>query len=229
MDFLIRAKMKETIKIELGKVTLEGDLALPLLPKGLVLFAHGSGSGRNSPRNQFVADRLNRHGYATFLVDLYSPKESEAETQDFNLQLLADRFQNVILKLKSFPFLAKLPVGLYGSSTGAAVALVAAAHLKGHVHAVISRGGRTDLADDFLHFVEAPILLLAGENDRIILEINLKSLNRIDAPKALKIIPDASHLFEEPGTLEAVAEETEAWFEIHLNQSANKNKDRINL
>lgn len=226
LNFLNPDKMKETLKIELGEIILEGDLTLPPLPKGLVLFAHGSGSGRFSPRNQFVASHLNTRGYATFLLDLYSLQESEL--QEFNLQELANRFQHVILKLKSFPFLTKLPVGLYGSSTGAAVALVAAAHLREHIQAVVSRGGRTDLANAFLQLVQAPSLLLAGENDHLILEINRKSLNLIDAPKALKIIPNASHLFDEPGAIEAVADEAGDWFEIHLSKITSKSKGRIN-
>ena len=217
---------QEALKIELGNITLEGNLTLPSLPKGLVCFAHGSGSGRFSPRNQFVAVELNTRGYATFLMDMFSPQELELE--DFNLQKLTNRLKESILKLKSFPFLAKLPVALYGSSTGAAVALAAAADLGNHIHAVVCRGGRTDLANGFLALIRSPILLVIGENDRIILEINQKSLDLIRAPKALKIIPGASHLFEEPGAMEAVAEETCNWREIHLHQIVNRNIGRIN-
>jgi pimeloyl-ACP methyl ester carboxylesterase len=220
--------MNETLKIDLGKVVLEGDLTLPSLPKGLIIFAHGSGSGRFSPRNHFIAQHLNKQKFATFLFGLYESKESEIFKQEFNLELLAGRLRDVTRKLKSFPFLTKLPVGYYGSSTGAAVALVAAAYLKNQVHAVVSRGGRTDLADDFLYLVKAPTLLLAGENDPVILGFNQDSLKLIDAPKALKIIPNASHLFEEPGALEAVAMETSAWFESYLGKSQSTVKSRVN-
>ena len=221
--------MKKSIKIDLGKVVLEGDLTLPSLPKGLIIFAHGSGSGRFSPRNQFVAQHLNKQKFATFLFDLYESRESELFRQEFNLELLAARLRDVTRSLKSFPFLAKLPVGFFGSSTGAAVALVAAAYLKGQIHAVVSRGGRTDLADDFLYLVQASTLLLAGENDPLILGYNEESMKLIDAPKALKIIPNASHLFEEPGALEAVAAETSTWFESYLGKSQSTVKSHVNL
>jgi pimeloyl-ACP methyl ester carboxylesterase len=211
--------MKKSLKIDLGKVVLDGDLTMPPLPRGLIIFAHGSGSGRKSPRNQLIAEHLNQEHFATFLLDLYGNKESEWDRQDFNLELLSSRLKEVTAKLKAFPFLAKLPVGYYGSSTGAAVALAAAAFLKKQIHAVVSRGGRTDLADDFLHLVQAPTLLLAGEKDPVILGLNKESLKLIDAPKALKIIPGASHLFEEPGALEAVARESSEWFKTHLGKS----------
>jgi dienelactone hydrolase len=216
--------MKETLKIDLGKVVIEGDLALPTHPKGLVIFAHGSGSGRFSPRNQFIAQFLYKQGYASFLLDLYSRHDPELDPTEFNLKVLAGRLRDVTVKLKSLPYLTKLPVGFYGSSTGAAVALVAASHLKGQIHSVVSRGGRTDLANDILYLVKAPTLLLVGENDPAILEFNRESLSLIDAPKALKIIPGASHLFEESGALEAVALETEAWLEAHLSNSPRLSK-----
>lgn len=218
----------ETIKIDLGKVVLEGDMMLPPLAKGLILFAHGSGSGRFSPRNHFVAQYLNKQGYATFLLDLYGKHESDLIRQEFNLTLLADRLQEVTKKLKSFPFLSKLPVGYFGSSTGAAVALVAAAFLPEQIHAVVSRGGRTDLADEFLHRVHAPTLLLAGGDDPVILGFNQNSLKLLDVPKALRVIPGASHLFEEPGTLEAVALETGEWLKDHLGNSPIMSKSRVN-
>lgn len=208
--------MKETLKLDLGKLTLEGDLTFPSIPKGLVLFAHGSGSGRFSPRNGFIAQYLNKKGYATFLFDLYALGDPELDQQEFNLRILSSRLKDVTVKLKSLPFLAKLPVGYYGSSTGAAVVLRAASLLPGHVHAVVSRGGRTDLVDDALSLVQAPTLLLVGENDPFILKLNRASLDQIETTKTLKIIPNAGHLFEEAGALEAVAMETVAWFKTYL-------------
>ncbi|RIW17203.1 alpha/beta hydrolase [Algoriphagus lacus] len=218
--------MKETLKIELGKIALEGDLTLPAHSKGLVIFAHGSGSGRYSPRNQFISQYLNKQSYATYLLDLYARHDPELDPEEFNLKVLAGRLREVTTRLKSLPYLIKLPVGFYGSSTGAAVALVAASLLKDQIHAIVSRGGRTDLANDVLHLVKAPTLLLVGENDPPILDFNLESLSLINAQKALKVIPGASHLFEEPGALEAVALETEAWLEAHLSNSPRLNKSK---
>ncbi len=212
--------MKESLKIEIGKVILEGDLTVPNLPKGLVLFAHGSGSGRNSPRNHFVAEHLNELGYATFLMDLFASNESELSMGNFDLKLLSERLRQVTLKLKGFPFLSKLPVGLYGSSTGAAVALVAASFLPKQVHAVVSRGGRVDFATGFLSLVQAPTLLIVGGKDDYVLELNRESFELLESPKKLKVIPGAGHLFEEPGTLDEVARETGDWFDSHLSPSS---------
>ncbi|MDF2157267.1 alpha/beta fold hydrolase [Algoriphagus sp. CAU 1675] len=221
--------MKESLKIEIGKVILEGDLTVPNLPKGLVLFAHGSGSGRNSPRNHFVAEYLNKLGYATFLMDLFANTESELSTGDFDLKFLSERMREVTVKLKSFPFLSKLPVGLYGSSTGAAVALVAASYLPKQVHAVVCRGGRVDLATGFLGLVQAPTLLVVGGNDDYVLELNRESFELLESPKKIKVIPGAGHLFEEPGTLEEVAKETGDWFETHLSPiPKNEEIDQVN-
>lgn len=208
--------IEEILKIDLEKVTLEGNLTLPNLAKGMILFVHGSGSGRFSPRNQFVAKHLNKLGYGTFLFDLFSSQEGEIPEQEFNLKLLAGRLRDVTNKLKTYPFLTKLPFGYYGSSTGAAVALVAASYQPDIVHAVVCRGGRVDLASGFLSLIEAPTLLIAGENDPVILNINRESMELLDTSKELKTIPNASHLFEEPGTLEAVASATSSWFENHL-------------
>jgi len=218
--------MKETLKLNLGKVTLEGDFTLPSNPRGLIVFAHGIGSGRFSPRYHFVSQYLNKQGYVTFLLDLYARRDPELNPEEFNLEILANRLRDVTVKLKSLPNLSKLPFGFYGSNTGAAVALLAASYLKKQVHAVVSKRGRTDLTNDVLNLIQTPTLLLVGENDSSIKNLNRASLNLIDAPKALKIIPNASHLFDEVGALESVALETEAWFGVHLKMSNRVRKSK---
>ncbi len=216
--------MKETLKLKLGKVTLEGDFTLPANPKGLILFVHGRENGRFSPRCQFVSQYLNKRGYVTILLNLYAQRDPELNPQEFNLEILANRLREFTVKLKSISNLAKLPFGFYGANTGAAVALKAAYSLKKQIHAVVSKGGRTDLTKDVLNLIRTPTLLLVGEKDPPIKNLNKASLSHIDAPAALKIIPNASHLFEETGALESVALETEAWFETHLRKPGRDKK-----
>jgi dienelactone hydrolase len=199
---------------------LEGDLALPRGAHGIVLFAHGSGSSRHSPRNRQVADELTKRGLGTLLVDLLTHQEEvdDARTRDlrFDIGLLADRLIGLIERLAERPETRGLPVGLFGASTGAAAALVAAAARPGQVHAVVSRGGRPDLAGPALIQVSAPTLLIVGERDLPVLELNEQARNAMTVAAELRVVPGASHLFEEPGTLQIVAEEAGTWFATYL-------------
>ncbi|GGQ73090.1 dienelactone hydrolase family protein [Couchioplanes azureus] len=207
-------------RIGTAGVHLDGDLNLPEHAAGLVLFAHGSGSSRQSPRNRAVGEALNRRRLATLLVDLLTADEERVDlhTADlrFDVGLLADRLVGIIDWLREQPATAGLPVGLFGASTGAAAALVAAAARPGPVQAVVSRGGRPDLAGPALVQVAAPTLLIVGERDPRVLELNQQARNSLRATAELRIIPTATHLFEEPGTLEQVAEEAGRWFGDHL-------------
>jgi putative phosphoribosyl transferase len=219
--------MKETLKIDLGKVTLEGKCTMASNPSGVIVFVQGSDSGRYNPRYNFVAQYLNKQGYITLLLDLYTRQDPEFNYQEFNLELLANRLRDVTIKLKSHSNFTKLPFGFYGSNTGAAVAIKAASYLKKNVHAVICKGSRIDLIIDALNLIQTPTLFLVGENDPHIKNLNRESLNRIKAPNELKFIPNASHLFEEAGALESVALEAEGWFGIHLNKSARVRKHKL--
>lgn len=226
LNFQSEHIMKETLILNLGKVKLEGDLTFTSNPRGLIVFAHGIRSDLFSPRYHFISQFLNKRGYVTLLLDLYARQDPKLNPEEFNLEILAKRLREAIFKLKSLPKLAKLPFGLYGSNTGAAVALLAASFLKKHVHAVVSKRGRTDLIKDVLNLIQTPTLLLVGEYDFPIKNLNRTSFNLIDAPKALKIIPNASHSFEETGALESAALETEAWFGVHLNKSKRIRKSK---
>ncbi|GAB1640114.1 dienelactone hydrolase family protein [Krasilnikovia sp. MM14-A1259] len=207
-------------RIAVGDVALEGDLAVPAHAVGLVLFAHGSGSSRHSPRNRAVAADLNRLSLATLLVDLLTTGEEtvDARTRElrFDIGLLADRLIGVIDWLQDQPQTAVLPIGLFGASTGAAAALVAAAARRDAVRAVVSRGGRPDLAGPALLEVAAPTLLIVGERDALVLDLNEQARNTMLVSAELRIIPTATHLFEEPGTLQQVAEQAGRWFTDHL-------------
>nr|BFE67153.1 dienelactone hydrolase family protein [Actinoplanes digitatis] len=201
-------------------VELDGDLRLPDQAGGLVLFAHGSGSSRHSPRNRAVAEALNAGGLATLLVDLLTGAEDEDDARTrrlrFDIGLLADRLVGIIDWLRARPGTATLPIGLFGASTGAAAALVAAAARPDAVRAVVSRGGRPDLAGPALAEVTAPTLLIVGACDAEVRDLNERARNYLRAPTELRIIPTATHLFEEPGTLEQVAEYAGRWFGDHL-------------
>jgi dienelactone hydrolase len=213
-------------RINTAGVDLDGDLTLPEHASGLVLFAHGSGSSRHSPRNRAVAETLNQRALATLLVDLLTTDEEQidAGTRElrFDIGLLADRLVGVIDWLRDEPPTAALPVGLFGASTGAAAALVAAAARPDAVRAVVSRGGRPDLAGPALAQVRAPTLLIVGERDRQVRELNQQARNSIQALADLRIIPTATHLFEEPGTLEQVAEQAGDWFHAFLTSPAGR-------
>lgn len=207
-------------EIPTGAVRLPADLVVPAQAHGLVLFAHGSGSSRHSPRNRAVAGRLNRHSLATVLVDLLTADEEQLDMQTaqlrFDIDHLADRLADIIDWMTSGEQLPRLPVGLFGASTGAAAALVAAAARPDVVRAVVSRGGRPDLAGSALPNVRAATLLLVGGRDEQVLELNQDAQRQMTAPTELRVIPGATHLFEEPGALEQVAEEAADWFDRHL-------------
>jgi putative phosphoribosyl transferase len=200
---------------------IEGSLAIPKEPKGIVIFAHGSGSSRYSPRNKYVAQVLNESGIATLLVDLLTSEEEKIDNitreQRFDIKLLSRRLIAATDWLLRSTELSKLKVGYFGASTGAAAALVAAVERANLVYAVVSRGGRPDLATgDILVRIEAPTLLIVGENDKEVIDLNkkaLKQLTKIEKKKKLVTIPRATHLFEEPGALEEVAKLASGWFQ----------------
>jgi putative phosphoribosyl transferase len=210
----------------MGKATLDGDLVVPDSAQGIVLFAHGSGSSRHSPRNRYVAEVLQRAGLATLLMDLLTTDEEAIDTQTgrlrFDITLLADRLAGATRWMVEQQQLGQLPIGYFGASTGAAAALVAAAEFPELVAAVVSRGGRPDLAGEALRRVLAPTLLIVGGRDLTVLELNRKALKELPATKSLKIVPDATHLFEEPGALEAVAQLAKEWFVLHLGSTRER-------
>lgn len=202
--------------IVIPPVGLGGTLHIPTATAALVVFAHGSGSSRLSPRNRAVAGALNARRMATLLFDLLTPAEEANRANVFDIRLLAERLVDVIRWLEAEPSVGKLPLGLFGASTGAAAALVAAATIPERVGAVVSRGGRPDLAGDALGQVRAPTLLIVGGADVGVIELNEQALAQLRGPKALEIVPGASHLFPERGALEAVIELAARWFEQHL-------------
>ena len=205
-------------------VRLEGIASVPENPRGLVVFVHGSGSSRHSPRNQFVAQMLQEGGLATLLFDLLTAYEEEIDLRTrhlrFDIDLLARRTAGVLEWLDLQPFSHDLKRGLFGSSTGAAAALMAAVELPDKVGAVVSRGGRPDLAGPALAKVQVPTLLIVGGNDETVIDLNEQALAQMPkgSDKKLMIIPGASHLFEEPGTLEYAARLARDWFQTHLDQ-----------
>ena len=184
-----------------------------------MLFAHGSGSSRHSPRNQQVAAALNSEGFGTLLFDLLSERESADRANVFDIPLLARRLAAATRWVRAQPPLQGLPVGYFGASTGAAAALIAAAALPEEVDAVVSRGGRPDLAESELARVRAPTLLIVGGNDQQVLELNRQAAESLQCEHELAVVPGATHLFEEPGTLEAVSELAAGWFGTHLAQA----------
>ena len=198
------------VRIQAGAVELNGDLCIPDGASGIVLFAHGSGSSRHSPRNRFVAGQLQEAGLATLLMDLLTTEEEEQDAYTgeyrFDIDLLARRLVDATFWLAEQDETTLLRVGYFGASTGAAAALIAAASIPDHVAAVVSRGGRPDLASRALPRVKAPTLLIVGQNDPLVLELNREAFAQLRCEKRLEIVEGASHLFEEPGTLEVVAE-----------------------
>jgi len=204
------------VEIPAGKRMVSGILSLPREPQAVVAFAHGSGSGRFSPRNQFVARVLQEAGLATLLIDLLEESESRDRRLVFDIELLAQRLQHAASWLEKDPETSGLQLGYFGASTGAAAALVAAARQPEWIGAVVSRGGRPDLAWDDLPAVAAPTLLLVGGDDDEVLELNRQALARMRCPKELVVIPGATHLFPEPGALEEVARLATLWFVRHL-------------
>jgi dienelactone hydrolase len=217
---------------------LEGELSVPAAATGAVIFAHGSGSSRHSPRNRYVADILNEGGLATLLIDLLTEGEQEKDEQEvdlraaqfrFDIPLLAVRLVAIARWLSHQPQVAGLKTGYFGASTGAGAALVAAAELPGLIHAVVSRGGRIDLAGAALAKVQAPTLAIVGGADPVVLDLNRKALAQMHCPKRLEIIPGAGHLFSEPGALELVATLTRHWFSERLAVRGSRLDERAIL
>ena len=204
------------VQIPAGHVHLEGTLDLPIDSSRIVLFAHGSGSSRFSPRNRFVAKELSQCGIGTLLLDLLTEGEDVAYQNRFDIDLLSRRLNCVIDWLNTRPELKNASVGLFGASTGAAAALEAAAGNPGKIRAVVSRGGRPDLADEHLHLVCCPTLLIVGGRDEEVLELNDAAFRNLTCEKQLRVVPGATHLFEEPGKLEEVAHLAAEWFERYL-------------
>lgn len=216
-------------EVEIPPLGLAGMLRRPDGARALVIFAHGSGSSRLSPRNIRVADALNDRGIATLLFDLLLPEEENDRRNVFDIKLLGHRLIHAVHWISEQPDVGGLPLGLFGASTGAAAALVAASSHGDRVGAVVSRGGRPDLAGDILPQVEAPTLLIVGGADSGVIELNQWALERLGGEKRLEIVPGATHLFPEPGALEAVIELAAGWFKRHLvagrNQPASANRD----
>ena len=208
------------VRVSAGPVTVEGSLGIPNSAGGVVLFAHGSGSGRHSPRNRYVARVLREANLATLLIDLLTEDEEEVDLRTtrlrFDIELLARRLVGATDWLVQNPDTEQLRIGYFGASTGAGAALVAAAERPDEVGAIVSRGGRPDLAGDALPLVKAPTLLIVGGNDEPVIGMNEEALARMRAVKRLQIVPGASHLFEEPGALEEVARLATVWFARHL-------------
>jgi putative phosphoribosyl transferase len=207
---------EQPVTIAMQGLALSGVLGLPSRAKGMVLFAHGSGSGRFSPRNRFVAHHLQGGRLATMLVDLLMTDEEEDRRNVFDIDLLADRVLMASAWLRENAATTHLPLGYFGASTGAGAALQAAARARFPVGAIVSRGGRPDLAESYLPQVTAPTLLLVGAEDRPVIEMNERAYRLLRCPKQLTIIPGATHLFQEPGTLEQVAEQALKWFSSHF-------------
>jgi putative phosphoribosyl transferase len=210
------------IQIPAGLEVLSGDLTIPENARSLVLFAHGSGSSRHSPRNQFVASTLNRSGLGTLLFDLLTPEEEALDLYTrkyrFNIGLLAERLVHATNWARQQEQTRDFRIGYFGSSTGCAAALVAAAQLTQDIGAVVSRGGRPDLAGDALPKVQASTLLIVGGNDNTVIELNEMARDQMRCEVKLAIIPGATHLFEEPGALEQVAKFASDWFGLHLTR-----------
>ncbi|MDQ3186596.1 MAG: dienelactone hydrolase family protein [Pseudomonadota bacterium] len=211
----------KAVRIPAGGVLLNADLAIPEEAQAIIAFAHGSGSGRHSTRNRYVAETLNGYGFATLLADLLTEDEETIDLRTrhlrFDIPMLANRLVDIAAWLQREPQTKHLKIGWFGASTGAGAALIAAARRPENIMAVVSRGGRPDLAGDYLSEVTAPVLLIVGENDPQVLELNKWALERLlYAPSKLEIVPNATHLFEEPGTLEAAAMLAAQWFQGNL-------------
>jgi dienelactone hydrolase len=208
------------VQVASGRVTLEGNLNVPEAARGVVVFAHGSGSSRHSPRNRYVAEVLNQAGFTTLLFDLLTSEEEAEDMQmghlRFNIPFLAERLVAATEWLAQYVDVPTLKVGYFGASTGAGAALIAAAQRPQAVDAVVSRGGRPDMAGEALPKVEAPTLLVVGGNDAPVIGMNEEAMEQMHAQKKLEIIPGATHLFPEPGALEQVAELARDWFDRHL-------------
>jgi putative phosphoribosyl transferase len=210
----------QALRIPVAGVLLEADVTVPEQARGVVVFAHGSGSSRHSPRNRYIAGELQAAGLGTVLADLLTEQEEQLDARTgelrFDISLLAVRVIALTDWVTEYEQTMGLTVGLFGASTGAAAALVAAAARPERVGAVVSRGGRPDLAGEFLHLVRAPTLLIVGGNDEVVINLNRRAMQKLGVETRLAIVPGATHLFAEPGTLEQVAELTRDWFVVHL-------------
>ncbi|MBA4275144.1 alpha/beta hydrolase [Flavobacterium sp.] len=209
---------REEINIPLSSVTLKGELALPENALGIVVFSHGSGSSRFSPRNKMVGELMQQHGIGTLLFDLLTEEEDRAYENRFDIDLLVSRLIEATEWLMQYKMTKKIPVAYFGASTGAASALRAAAYFGKNIRAVVSRGGRPDLALNALPMVTAPTLLIVGQMDMPVIKINKLAFDQLKSIKEMKIIPGATHLFEEPGKLMEVAEMAIEWFKKYLVQ-----------
>jgi dienelactone hydrolase len=222
--------LKTNVTLPADQVDLQGELIVPEAAKGIVLFAHGSGSSRYSPRNRFVAEILQNAGLGTLLFDLLTPEEEAVDRYSRNLRfditLLARRLTAAATWTGLYGETKNLRLGFFGASTGAAAALVAAAELGDRVGAVVSRGGRPDLAGEVLRNVSAPTLLIVGALDDVVIQLNRGAYSKLRCQKEIRIIPGATHLFEEPGTLEAVASLSADWFKKYLNGSLENERPK---
>jgi putative phosphoribosyl transferase len=222
MESTIHAPFSRNVTVAYGQHWLPGILTIPAPAKGVVVFAHGSGSGRFSPRNQYVAGVLQRSEMATLLLDLLEEDEANDQRKVFDIPLLAERLDAAATWVKQQPELTPLKLGYFGASTGAGAALVAAVRSPRIVDAIVSRGGRPDLAGDRLPFVHAPTLLIVGGNDRVVLALNRQAALRLACEHRIVVVPEATHLFEEPGALEEVARLAAEWFSAHLRAKGNR-------
>ncbi len=215
---------ERTVVVDAGGVALDGDLAVPPGALGLVMFAHGSGSSRHSSRNRYVAEELRQGNLGTLLLDLLTPGEEQVDQRTrhirFDIGLLTDRLIGAMRWLDTQDDTRALPVGIFGASTGGGAALVAAARRPDRVDAVVSRGGRPDLAAEDLPHVRAPTLLLVGNQDTVVIELNKQAMRHMKGAVRLEVVPGATHLFEEPGTLEQVAGLAREWFVHYLAMDA---------
>lgn len=204
------------IEIPCGEIMLKGELTIPLKPIATIIFVHGSGSSRHSPRNKRVADDLNAQGFATLLFDLLTAEEASNQSNVFDIEMLTQRLIRVTKWINTHENMAQLPIGYFGASTGAAAALVAASTMGAEITAVVSRGGRVDLAGNELRNVKAPTLMIVGSADDVVLDLNNQAQKQMRCENELIIISGATHLFEEPGTLDQVSEAAADWFRKYL-------------
>lgn len=226
MQDSVLAPAETTLKIPVGLQSLAGDLVRPDRAKGLILFAHGSGSGRRSSRNRHVARILQEAGFATLLLDLLTAEEERVDIANaryrFDIGLLAERLEEAARFVSAYPATEGLGIGCFGASTGAAAALITAAEVPERISAVVSRGGRPDLAGPALPEVKAPTLLIVGGADGIVVALNEQAYAKLRCEKSLEIVPGATHLFEEPGALDQVADLASRWFARHLSGGEGK-------
>jgi len=223
---MTRLAVRQSVTIQADGVTLEGILEVPSGAAGVVLFSHGSGSGKSSPRNTAVAEVLNEAGLGTLLMDLLTEDEDRDYARRFDIDLLTQRLAQAVSWLQDSPETKNLAIGLFGASTGAASAVRVAAMDGEEISAVVSRGGRPDLAADALPRVKAPTLLIVGGDDYRVLDLNEQACERLKTTKKLVIIPGATHLFEEPGTLDIVTHEAAAWFKQYLQKHRGSYADQ---